>query len=269
LGDRAAATIPEVGADEPVRAAELTAAEGAAVIRGMADPDLTAALRAELEACVLADDLRFGATHPFPGMVHVLAARHGVFLEFLKLPALRPALRALLGHGCIVHAHNSSSVPPRATNYARDIHVDAPRWIDGYITNATCILALDPFDGETGGMEIMPDSFRRPEKPDLKTFEAAFVRPMLAPGDALMFNPRSWHRAGMNRTSRWRHGVTVNSCRAFMRQQFDFPRLLEAAGVVIEDEDLRQFLGWHVRMPTSLDEFLLPPDRRPYRPGQE
>jgi ectoine hydroxylase-related dioxygenase (phytanoyl-CoA dioxygenase family) len=175
----------------------------------------------------------------------------------------------LLGHGCIVHAFNSSSVPPGGTHYARDIHVDAPRWVEGYMTNAGCIMALDPFTAATGAMEVQPSGFRSPDRPSLKTFEATCARVELAPGDALFFNARCWHRSGANQTAQWRHAVTVNVCRAFMRQQFDFPRLLEAQGITVEDEALRQFLGWHVRMPTSMDELLAPPDERPYRPGQE
>jgi hypothetical protein len=35
------------------------------------------------------------------------------------------------------------------------------------------------------------------------------------------------------------------------------------------DEDRRQFLGYYVREPSSMAEFLLPPEQRLYRPGQE
>jgi hypothetical protein len=54
-----------------------------------------------------------------------------------------------------------------------------------------------------------------------------------------------------------------------MRQQFDFPRVLDSVGATPDDEPIRQLMGYHVRMPTSLEEFLLPPNQRPYRPGQE
>ena len=263
------ALLQAVDRTETERAADIVGTEGTAVIRGMAAPALVAELRAVLDAAVAADIARFGAAHRFPGIVHALAARHPVFIEFLRLPSLRAIMRRLLGHGCIVHAYNSSSVPPGGTNYAHDIHVDAPRWVADYMTNAGCLLALDPFTEATGAMEILPTSFRSPDRPTLEAFEAGCARADLAPGDALIFNARSWHRASTNRTSGWRHAVTINVCRAFMRQQFDFPRLLEAEGVTVEDEELRQFLGWHVRMPTSVAELLMPPDQRPYRPGQE
>jgi len=261
--------LRSVEAAEVERGAEIVATDGAVIMRRAADPALMARLRAELDRCLASDLARFGAQHPFPGIVHALAVRHPVCLEFLKLPFLQAIMRRLLGHGCIVHAYNSSSVPPGDSNYARAIHVDAPRWIDGYMTNAGCILAIDEFTEQSGSMEILADSFRSATRPDLEAFEASCRHADLASGDAMIFNARSWHRAGVNRTARWRHGVTVNVCRAFMRQQFDFPRLLEHNGIGVENDDLRQFLGWHVRMPTGLEEFLLPADQRPYRPGQE
>ena len=54
-----------------------------------------------------------------------------------------------------------------------------------------------------------------------------------------------------------------------MRQQFDYPRMLGEVTLSQLSPELQQFLGYHVRMPTSLAEFLLPPDVRPYRAGQE
>ena len=251
------------------QAAAAVKSRGAVILRGVASSDLTQRARQAIADCIEADLKRFGPRHPFPGMVHVLAARAPVFLEMLQLSAIRKALRMVLGHGCILHAYNSSSTPPSASNYARDIHVDCPRWIDGYITNVGCVLALDPFTEANGAMEIMLESFQTPAAPSEAMFEELCVSALMEPGDALLFNARSWHRSGINRTNGWRHAVTFNVCRAYMRQQFDFPRLLESAGISITDVELRQFLGWHVRMPTSMEEFLLPPDQRLYRPGQE
>jgi ectoine hydroxylase-related dioxygenase (phytanoyl-CoA dioxygenase family) len=261
--------VQAVEATEPERAAAIVAADGVVVIRRVAEPPLLAALRPALEICLAEDAARFGPGHRFPGMVHALPARGAVFLDYLELPGFLQPMRRLLGHGCIVQGYNSSCVPPRGVNYAREIHVDSPRWIPGYITNVTAILAIDAFTEETGGIEIVAAGFRSPDSPTLEGFEADFERPQLAAGDVLMFNSRCWHRSGVNRTERWRHGISATLCRAYMRQQFDFPRMLDAAGIRVEHEGLRQILGWYVRMPTSLDEFLLPADQRPYRPGQE
>jgi ectoine hydroxylase-related dioxygenase (phytanoyl-CoA dioxygenase family) len=254
-------------AAELARAVE---ANGCVILRGCAPPPLVGRLRDALVKAVAEDEARHGPGYLFKGMVHALVTRGPAFLEFLELSSVRESMKALLGHGCIVHAFNSSSMPPGGTNYSRSVHVDSPRLIPGYLTNVGLCMALDPFTAANGGMEIAPKSFTQSTAPAEPEFEKAReVLDDLAPGDAIVFNARCWHRGGQNTTSSWRHAVTINVCRSFMRQQFDFPRMLERAGMKIGSESLRQFLGGHVVMPTGMDEFLLPADQRPYRPGQE
>ncbi len=197
------------------------------------------------------DDSRYGREYKFRGMVHALMSRGPAFLDLLGNPAIRRICKSVLGQGCIVHAYNSSSMPPGASNYSRSIHVDSPRLIPGYLTNMGITIALDPFNAETGGMEIMPLSFDFGEAPDEMAFQKGAERPLLAPGDAILFNARCWHRGGVNRGQNWRHAVTMNVCRAYMRQQFDYPRMLDQLNINGLDEDRRQFLGYHVRQPPA------------------
>lgn len=243
---------------------------GAVVLRGIVPSDLVARMRGELTAAMDEDMARFGSSHPFPGMVHALMVRGASFLDLLSVDAVRAVSRAILGHGAIVHAFNSSSLPPRGTNYAGRIHVDSPRHVPGYATNLGLAFPLDAFTRENGAMEIWPQSFRSAAAPAIEEFDAnKVVLAGLLPGDAVCFNSRCWHQSGVNTTADWRHAVTLNVCRAFMRQQFDFPRLIRAEVAEGLSEDVRQFLGYHVRMPASIEEFFAPADRRPYRPGQE
>ena len=88
-------------------------------------------------------------------------------------------------------------------------------------------------------------------------------------GDAILFNARCWHRGGNNTTQQWRHGVTMNICRNYMRQQFDYCKMLGDHTLKQLPEDVSKFLGYNVRMPENMEEFLLPPDERKYKPGQE
>jgi ectoine hydroxylase-related dioxygenase (phytanoyl-CoA dioxygenase family) len=242
---------------------------GAYVLRGAIDAATIKSLKDALINALAEDDATHGREHKFRGMVHALMSRGQPFLDLLGNSHIRRAFKTVLGHGCIVHAYNSSSMPPGATNYSRSIHVDAPRMVPGYVTNMGLTIALDPFDAETGGMEIMPTSFEYTQAPAEMEFQKGAEQPLLAPGDAIIFNARCWHRGGVNRTPNWRHAVTMNVCRAYMRQQFDYPRMLDALQINGLDEDRRQFLGYYVRVPASMAEFLLPPEQRLYRAGQE
>jgi|UPI000688B721 ectoine hydroxylase-related dioxygenase (phytanoyl-CoA dioxygenase family) len=242
---------------------------GAFVLRGLIDADSVKLLKGALVGALDQDDASYGRGYKFRGMVHALMSRGQAFLDLLGNKAIRRISKSVLGHGCIVHAYNSSSMPPGATNYSRTIHVDSPRLIPGYVTNIGVTLALDPFNAETGGMEIMPLSFDFRDAPDEPAFQKGAEQPLLAPGDAILFNARCWHRGGMNRTENWRHAVSMNICRSYMRQQFDYPRMLDQLSIDGLDEDRRQFLGYYVRQPSSMAEFLLPAEQRLYRPGQE
>jgi ectoine hydroxylase-related dioxygenase (phytanoyl-CoA dioxygenase family) len=243
---------------------------GAVIARGIVPSSLIERMRDELTAAMNADAARFGSSHPFPGMVHALMVRGSSFLDLLGIDEVRAISRAVLGHGAIVHAFNSSSLPPHHTNYAGRIHVDSPRHIPDYATHLVLAFPLDEFTIENGAMEIWPESFQLSSPPSIEEFNAhKVVLAGLRPGDAVCFNSRCWHQSGVNTTAEWRHAVTLNVCRAYMRQQFDFPRMIPADVAAQLTEDVRQFLGYHVRMPMSFDEFLAPPDQRPYRPGQE
>jgi ectoine hydroxylase-related dioxygenase (phytanoyl-CoA dioxygenase family) len=263
-------SIEMSGADAVAAAAAEVHENGAVVLRGILPRDLIPRMRDELMRAFDEDAARFGSSHPFPGIIHALMLRGASFLDLLAVDAVRAVSRAILGHGAIVHAFNSSSLPPHATNYAGRIHVDSPRQIPGYATNLGLAFPLDAFTIENGAMEIWPRSFPFASAPTAEEFEAnKVVLAGLGPADAICFNSRCWHQSGVNSTAAWRHAVTVNVCRSYMRQQFDFPRMIPVDVGARLPEDVRQFLGYHVRMPASMDEFLAPPDQRPYRPGQE
>lgn len=263
-------SIEMSSADAVAEAAAEVRENGAVVLRGIIPADLAARMRDDLSRAMDEDLARFGPEHAFPGMVHALMLRGPSFLDLLSQDSIRAVSRAILGHGAIVHAFNSSCLPPNATNYAGRVHVDSPRHVPGYATNLGICLPLDAFTIENGAMEIWPQSFQFGSAPSDAEFEAnKVVLAGLRPGDAVCFNARCFHKSGINTTDSWRHATTLNVCRAYMRQQFDFPRMIPSDVITALSEDVQQFLGYHVRMPVSMDEFLLPPDQRPYRSGQE
>lgn len=257
-------------ADAVIAAAAEMNAHGAVLLRGIVPSPLVDRMRSELSRAMEEDAAHFGAAHPFPGMVHALMTRGASFIDLLAVDAIRAICRAILGHGAVLHAYNSSSLPPHDRNYAGRIHVDSPRQIPGYVTNIGLAFPLDEFTRENGAMEIWPSSFQLDTAPSIEDFDAnKVVLDGLRPGDAVLSNARCWHQSGVNTTSQWRRAVTMNVCRAYMRQQFDFPRLIPAEVAERLSDNVRQFLGYHVRMPASIDEFLAPADLRPYRAGQE
>jgi len=243
---------------------------GAVILRNVIDEDTANTLKDALLRSIKEDEEKRGKDYIFYGMVHALMTRDKSFRDLLENEIVLKTMRAILGHGAIVHAYNSSSMPPSGSNFSRTIHVDCPRLIPNYITNIGLTIALVPFRNDNGAMGIWPSSFDEDEAPSEKDFEKnAVIIDNLEIGDAILFNARCWHRGGVNETQNWRHAATMNICRSYMRQQFDFPKMFTVNEELGFSEDLKQFMGYYVRCPKSIDEFLLPAEQRLYKSGQE
>jgi ectoine hydroxylase-related dioxygenase (phytanoyl-CoA dioxygenase family) len=242
---------------------------GFTVVPGVLPPGEVPELRRLLQRCI-DEDLEQWRGKPYPDawMVHNLMARDLKFARVMEAPLMQAYLAELLGDTCIVYAYTSSSMPPRGTNYSHRIHVDSPRVIPGYITNVGVVLALDDFTPENGATYFLPGSFAREGPPAREEFFAGACRVFPQAGDMVLFNARTHHLGGENLTDRPRHALTLNVCRSFMRQRFDYPRLVPKEIVDQLTEVGRRFLGFSVRMPTSLAEYYLPEDQRLYKANQ-
>lgn len=243
--------------------------DGFAIVPAVVGAEQTDALRTALQRCICEDLERWsGREYVNANMVMNLMTRDAAFVELLENDVLHSVLTPLLSDTCIIYAYTSSSMPPGGTNYSRRVHVDCPRFIPGYVTNVGITLALDDFTDSNGAMEVLPGSHRLHEAPSENEFAARAVRVYPRSGEAIVFNARLWHRGGTNRSDAYRHAVTMNVCRSYMRQQFDFARMVGEDVLARVGERGRRFLGFNVRMPVSLDEYYLPPDERPYKPNQ-
>ena len=242
---------------------------GFTIVEKVVTPDEIRCLRDELEDAISSDPAtRGGENTGAPYMIMNLMTKGDAFIELLENATLHAYFDALLGETCVLYAYTSSSMPPGGTNYSNRIHVDCPRFIPGYVSNLGVTLALDDFTDANGATFLLPESFGVEAQPSAEEFERGAQRAYPKAGDAIVFNARTWHRGGDNLTSSWRHAVTMNVCRSYMRQQFDFPRLVDPAVVSKLAERGRRFLGFNVRMPISLEEYYLPAEHRPYKPNQ-
>ena len=204
------------------------------------------------------------------GMVHNCFLRGDTLLQHLSKKSLREATDMLLCKNAIIYAYQSSSLRPGSGNYGSRIHVDCPRFVPGYRTNLGYILALDPFTHENGATWVLPGSHRSEKMPTLEAFAIEAIQLTCNSGDAIFFDSRLVHRAGENHTTYWRHAITINFCRPFMRSRFDFPRMVERMPWVHGlDGSARKFLGFDVRTPASLEQFYRPESERLYLPDQE
>lgn len=263
--------IPDLRPTDDIEVAgELVKHQGFAVLKRLVPTEQTAAMVSALEDLVQ-DDIMAWSSNPNyrdAWMVMNLMFRDRVFVDLLNDFPLRQFATPIIGPNAIIYSLTSSSMPPSESNFSRRIHVDSPRFVPGYPTNVGVILPLSDFTRESGGTEFLPFSHRMSIAPSQKFFENNAVIFEAEPGQALLFNARLWHSGGLNQTTSPRHAITINLCRSFMRQHFDFSRMVNDTFRASASPTAYSLIGWDVRMPSSLAEYYVEESQRLYKPNQ-
>lgn len=242
---------------------------GYTVVRDAFTKDQATDLRERLARLV--QDQRVAATDLTRAddyMVHNPFLLDSAFLDALEHPSVVEVLDEFISDTSILYACTTSSMPAGGSNYSNRIHVDSPRVIPGYISQIGVIIALDDFHEDNGATYMLPSSFERLTPPSEEEFFANTERVFPMRGDLVVLQPRTWHLGGQNRTDADRHAITLSACRSFMRQRFDYPRMIDPELAKTLSPTLRRLLGFNVRVPSSLDEYYVDGDQRLYKAGQ-
>lgn len=244
--------------------------DGYVILPGILSDDFVDRARSELEVAIEKEAAYHGGRdYPDYGMVLLCALYGGAFLDLFDNEALLEPFESGLGPGCTVYAYTSSSMPPGKTNFSNRIHVDCPRLIPGYMTNMGATILLDDFTEENGATYFLPGSHESAEQPDEDEYMENAERVIAPAGSVFFFNARLWHSGGGNRTDEWRHALTINMCRPYMKQRIDIPRAMEGMDLSGVSDRVLQKLGFKAQVPASYDEYYVPPEQRKYTQAPE
>jgi ectoine hydroxylase-related dioxygenase (phytanoyl-CoA dioxygenase family) len=242
---------------------------GFAIVPDVVDKDECERLKHQLKIAIEEDWREF---KDLPGkeknLVVDLVARGTAFVKLLENEKMHEVFSHFLSGTCVLYSFTSTILEPNEKPAASAIHVDSPRLIPGYHAGVVMTLALDDFTEENGATYYLPGSQRSDVVPAEDYFYKNAVRVSRKAGDAVFFNPRVFHAGGINRTDATRHAVTLYACRSFMRQRFDYPRMVGPEILSQLGERGRAFLGFDVRVPTNQRQFYVPSEERLYKPNQ-
>ena len=243
---------------------------GSVIVRDVLDADFIAAAKRELAEAQEAE-VRYHGTRDYKdyGMVLMCSLYGGAFWSIFENPRLTAPFEAILGPGCIVYAYTSSSMPPSAVNYSGRIHIDSPRIIPDYVTNMGATILLDDFTEENGATWFLPRSQTQAQAPTEADFYAQAKRVIAPAGSVWFFNARVWHAGGANRTDRWRHALTINMARPWMKQRIDIPRAMAHLDLTKLPPVARQKLGFDAQVPANYNEYYAPPELRKFKQKTE
>ena len=243
--------------------------QGFTIVPHVILPEEVAELRRQVVQAV-ADD--WEECRDLPGKSEFIALElvhhSSAVVRLLENEKMHRMFSQFLGGTCILYATTSTILRPNQNHYTCEIHTDTPRLVPGYHLGMLMTLALDEFTEQNGATWYLPGSHRSMEKPSEDEFYAKAVRVTRSAGDAVFFHPRVWHAGGRNETDETRCGCSIYACRSWMRQRFDYPRLVDKKMLSQLGERGKAFLGFNVRVPTSMEEFYRPPEERLHKPDQ-
>jgi ectoine hydroxylase-related dioxygenase (phytanoyl-CoA dioxygenase family) len=142
--------------------------------------------------------------------------------EFINLVTdrrLAQLFDEVLGTGHLLSDLSLNSVNPGQP--IDDWHIDypfneMPQLVSGATLGVQCVLALSQFTEVTGASQLIPGTHREPSRPPSgcptapRTFEAR-------PGTLLVMAAATWHRSGINRSSRRRSAILLSFVERWIR----------------------------------------------------
>jgi hypothetical protein len=130
-------------------------------------------------------------------------------------------------------------------------------------------ILLDDFTEENGATWFLPYSQERIDQPSEEEFYSKGKRLIAKAGTVWFFNARIWHAGGNNNTDQWRHALTINMGRSWMKQRIDLPRAMAHMDLSNVSDKVKQKLGFFTQVPASMDEYYLPLEQRKYKQKAE
>ena len=156
----------------------------------------------------------------------------------------------------MVYSYTSSSMPPKSGNDSSKIHVDQNIFIKDYILRMGVIIPISEFRIINGCTTYLPKSHQQEKKPTRSFYNKNKKYLTIKAGDAFYFSCRLWHSGGKNLSDEWRHAITINMCRPWMKQRVDIPELIKDKIDINKMSFIeKQKLGFFSIPPKTYDEY--------------
>jgi hypothetical protein len=167
----------------------------------------------------------------------------------------------LLNYGATLH-------PPGTTTYTHKPHRDVRTWSNGFRLSLNMLVMLDDFTVENGATRLLEGSHRTESMPSADVFAEQAISLIGRAGDIVLFDSLAVHSAAPNRSLVLRRGLTLCFGRPFMKPQMDWPRFLPVESHAGLTPVARQLLGFHSRVPVSVEDYYQPPENWAFKADQ-
>lgn len=170
---------------------------------------------------------------------------------------------------CILNSFSALNNLPNQPNFSAIIHRDLRFYSGNFPIMLNCLIMVDNFTIENGGTYLLPYSHLEERKPSDEEFFQKSIQAIGKKGDILVFNANVWHSSAPNKTQENRRAIPFTISKSFMKQLLDYPRALGYDKMGLFTTEMQQLLGYHSRVPSSLNEWYQPEENRFYKKNQD
>lgn len=170
---------------------------------------------------------------------------------------------------CILNSLSALNNLPNQPNFSAIVHRDLRFYSGNFPVMLNCLIMVDDFTIENGGTYLLPYSHLEERKPSDEEFFLNAIQATGKAGDILIFNANVWHASAPNKTQKDRKAIPFTVSKSFMKQLLDYPRAIGYDKMNNFSPEMQQLLGYHSRVPASLDEWYQPEENRFYKKNQD
>jgi ectoine hydroxylase-related dioxygenase (phytanoyl-CoA dioxygenase family) len=170
---------------------------------------------------------------------------------------------------CILNSLSALNNLPNQPNFSAVVHRDLRFYSGKFPVMINCLIMVDDFTIENGGTYLLAGSHLEERKPSDEEFFTNAIQATGKRGDILIFNANVWHSSAPNLTQDNRRAIPITLSRSFMKQLLDYPRAIGYNKMDSFTFELQQLLGYHSRVPASLEEWYQPFEKRFYKKDQD
>jgi ectoine hydroxylase-related dioxygenase (phytanoyl-CoA dioxygenase family) len=170
---------------------------------------------------------------------------------------------------CILNSFSALDNLPNQPNFSAVVHRDLRFYSGDFPIMINCLVMVDDFTVENGGTYLLAESHLEKSKPSNEEFFSNAYQVTGKRGDILIFNANVWHSSAPNTTQEHRRAIPITLSKSFMKQLLDYPRAIGYSKIDEFDYEFQQLLGYHSRVPSSLEEWYQPENKRFYKQNQD
>lgn len=245
--------------------------QGWVLFENIVDDQLVERLRLDLDkanAIARQIQIKNGVAQNTDGTINHLLGLGDSFIEFLERMYLKQAITHYFAGNYILNIFGGVNNIKNRPSYLLNIHRDVRSFTGNLKLMLQMIVMLDDFTLENGATYFMNGGHYVADRPSEKLFYENSSRAVGKSGSIVLFDANLWHAAGTNQTDAPRRALTVCFTKPFVKQQLDLPRYFGYDYATHLSEEMKQILGYNALVPTNLEEWYQPPEKRFYKPGQ-